>query len=124
MNLYDVIIRVGGSLYNEVEKHSVTAAEVIMLQALHGEDAVRVTKHAGTTDETNAAIRERMADFFGTGRVETGRSGPDLVIKHFGPKNMPLPDRLEGVMHINPQIAKDNAPLPPVKTGGLTSLAG
>ena len=118
MNLYDVIIRVGGSLYNEVEKHSVTAAEVIMLQALHGEDAVRITKHVGTTDEPHAHIRERMADFFGTGHVETSRSGPELVKKHFGPKNMPLPDRLEGVMHINPQIIKDAEPR------GLTSLVG
>lgn len=112
MNLYDVIVRVGGSLYNEVERLSITTAEVVMLQALHGEDSVLRIKHIGMSNEPGAAIRDRMADYFGTGRVESGRSGPDLVAKYFGPKNMPLPDKLDGIEHINPQIAKS----------GLTSL--
>lgn len=107
MNLYDVVVRVGGSLYNEVERFAITAPEVAMLRALHGEDSVRQIKHVGVSDEPDVTIRERMADFFGTGRVETSRSGPELVVKHFGPKTMRLPDRLDGVMHINPQVDKE-----------------
>lgn len=97
MNLYDVIVRVGGSVGNEVEKLAVTAAEVVMFQALHGDDSVRRIKHVGVSDEPDASIRGRMAAYFGTGRVETGYSGLDLVIKTFGPKTMPLPDRVDGV---------------------------
>jgi hypothetical protein len=107
MNLYDVIVRVGGSLSNEVERLAITAPEVAMLRALHGEDSVRQIKHVGVSDEPDATIRDRMADFFGTGRVETSRSGPELVKEHFGPKTMRLPDRVDGVEHINPQIGKE-----------------
>lgn len=121
MNLYDVVVRIGGSLYNEVERFSITAPEVQMLQALHGEDAVRQIKHVGTSNETDISIRERMSDYFGTGRVESNRSGGDLVAKFFGPKTMPLPGRIEGVEHINPQVDKemsgDNVPSPPLNPG-------
>jgi hypothetical protein len=111
MNLYDVVVRVGGSLYNEVERLSITAPEVVMLQALHGDDSVLRIKHVGTSDETDSMIRDRMCDFFGTGRVETARSGPELMKQYFGPKSMPLPDHIDGVTHINPQMAKEVAPI-------------
>jgi hypothetical protein len=93
---YYCVVRVGGSLYNEVEKHGITAAEIIMLQSIHGEDAVRHIKEIGESDENDMSIRDRMANFYGTGHVETGRSGADLVRQFFGPKSMPLPKEVEG----------------------------
>lgn len=112
MNLYNVIVRVGGSLYNEVERLNITAPEVVMLQTLHGDDSIRNITHVGQIEESNASIRERLADYYGTGRIETGRSGGSLVKSCFGPKTMPLPDRVDGVEHlaVSPGFASDPAP--------------
>lgn len=40
MRLYNCKVRLSGSLYNEVQKSNVTAAEVHILKILHGGDAV------------------------------------------------------------------------------------
>jgi hypothetical protein len=40
MNYYDIKLRLAGSLNNEVNKHNVSAPEVMLLNALHGGGAV------------------------------------------------------------------------------------
>jgi hypothetical protein len=115
MKLYDCIVRIGGSLLNEVEKFNVTAPEIIMFQSLHGDDAVREIHPAGESRESDESIRDRMSAYFGTGMIESGRSGADLVRKTLGPKTMPLPKYLEGVEEESylDKRANPDAPKPP-----------
>lgn len=47
MLLYTAKIRLGGSLYNEVPREDLTAAEILVLQALHGNDGVVDIKSTG-----------------------------------------------------------------------------
>ena len=101
MNLYNCVVRVSGSLHNEVPRFGVTAPEVLMLQHLHGEDAVRNITHVGVSDEFDAAIRDRMIAFYGTGTIDSPRSGEALVRQVFGPKMQRLPDTLDGVKHLD-----------------------
>lgn len=53
MKLYECKVRLGGSVADEVRKPTVTAAEINLLQEIHGEDAVvevRETSHTATND--------------------------------------------------------------------------
>lgn len=47
MHLYDCKLRLGGSLYNEVPKPGITAAEITVLRVVHGDDSVVDIVHAG-----------------------------------------------------------------------------
>lgn len=61
MDLFTCEVRLAGSVQNTVYKREVTAAEVDVLRAIHGEDAVVSIELCGTTNAGSAtAERERL----------------------------------------------------------------
>lgn len=100
MQLYECKVRLAGSLLNEVRKHDQTAADVIMLRSLHGEDAVLDVKHTGSVERSSAEQRQRMAENYGTGVFDSSTSGASHMQRVFGPPGMALPVHLGGVEHV------------------------
>jgi hypothetical protein len=47
LKVYNCIVRIGGDIGNTVPKHRITAAEVLVLKRLHGEDSVLDIEEAG-----------------------------------------------------------------------------
>jgi hypothetical protein len=126
MELYTCKVRLGGSMLHEVVAHSmfptddgdvpfknvdqVTAADIIMLRHLHGEDSVLNIKHVGSIKRTDAEQRDLLRQTYGTGEFDSSLSGQMLVQQVFGPAGVKLPQELEGVEHMNkhrPRVVKD-----------------
>jgi len=66
MNLYDALVRPAGQLTHEVPKFSLTAAEVILLRSIHGDDGVvqlRRSKSQGSIHDVTE--RERLKAVYG-----------------------------------------------------------
>lgn len=109
MRLYTGILNIGGSLLNQVPK-TFTAAEAIVLQTLHGTDALN--KIVPTDDEalewspdadfepdakvlrTHAQERERLQMVFGVALRRIPQNNIDGL---FGIASMPLPEKIMGV---------------------------
>lgn len=65
MQTYSGTIRLSGSLYNEVSKSGMTAAEVILLRKIHGADAVVDLEPTGEINRTDNTERRRLEDIYG-----------------------------------------------------------
>lgn len=66
MQLYDCKVRLHGSLYNEVRRFNVTAAEIAVLKILHGDDSV-VEIEPKTFDRKRDDVgeRDRLTHLYG-----------------------------------------------------------
>ncbi len=94
MQYYAGKVRLGGSPLNEVPKDALSAPEVIILQHIHGSDAIvdlrpvksgRVESLAALRDELDMKYRPALAS-------------RNLSITHlFGPDHQPLPTHVPGV---------------------------
>lgn len=69
MKLYSCKVRLSGSLYNEVPKTDVTAAEVTLLQTLHGTDSVVQIYETGKNKVGQSDERSRLIEVYGAGLV-------------------------------------------------------
>lgn len=65
MHLYNCKVRLSGSLYNEVPKTGITAAEIIVLRVIHGDDAVADITPAGEEKKSSAQLRGELALMYG-----------------------------------------------------------
>ena len=106
--LYNVIVRLGGSRYNEVRKSNVTAPEVMLFGSIHGSDSIvdptPTGKFAKTKNDpgdseckkyhsrTQKEERGRLMHIF-EGNDATKRG---FVQRVFGPATVPLPYELDG----------------------------
>ena len=97
MEIYDCKVLVGGSRNNEVRKHSIPAAEVVMLRHIHGDDSVLDLVHVGTSDLADPEVRDLLSLTYGPGDVEISRAGPAILREVFGPPAVPLPRSVDGV---------------------------
>lgn len=107
MEIYDCKVLLGGSRDNEVRKRAITAAEVLMLKYLHGDDHVIEVKHVGTSEIDNAQVRDMLALTYADGADP--KTAP-ILREVFGPPTMPLPTRVDGVTHKSksPDIPVEN----------------
>ncbi len=106
LKTYKARVRIGGSIQHEVHKSGLTKAELLVLQHIHGSDAVldiapdggvamheellpdgRVVSHVRSVDEE----RERIAATYSFSSQERPLRGEQLVSHIFGPKGMPHP---------------------------------
>ncbi|QDP64092.1 MAG: hypothetical protein Unbinned2301contig1004_18 [Prokaryotic dsDNA virus sp.] len=71
MQIANVLISLAGDHRNTVPKLGVTAAEIPVLQMIHGADAVRDIEPAGEIDRANREERARLARTY---RAKEGRS--------------------------------------------------
>ena len=105
MQTYECVVRLGGSLHNEVRKSDVTAAEIIVLRALHGgADTVVHIKPTGRIIREDFDERDRLQAVYGSALAKDPHLGS--LDRLFGHESVALPDSIRGV---------DS--LPPPKTG-------
>lgn len=69
MKLYKAKVRCSGEVKDEVRKKDMTAAEVRLLRAIHGDDAVLEVTETGTVERTESEERERLAKIYGEANV-------------------------------------------------------
>lgn len=88
--LYDVKVRLSGSMLNEVRKEGVTAPEAMVYQSIHGPDSLVEVKPAKgelkTLDSTDRDERQRLAQIF---EISPDKNG--FITKVFGAPTIPLP---------------------------------
>jgi hypothetical protein len=132
MQLYNCVVRHAGNLGMTIHKEDVTAAEIVLLRALHGEDAVINMAETRQTRREHRAERERLAAYYG-----------ERVLADCFPGALSrLPTTLAeagiGVEQDEPETAAEEAehvpspvPLPPAvaerakrAAGGASSLVG
>lgn len=94
MKLYDATVRLGGSISNEVNVYTITAAEIAVLQRVHGDDAVLRISEVGTVkNRTDARERARLATAYPKGMAADGKQpleGNAFINSIFG-VGTPLP---------------------------------
>lgn len=67
-------VALGGDIQNTVPKSNVTAAEIAVLQVIHGNDAVRDIEPVGSIQRSQREERERLRAVYGRARDSEGRS--------------------------------------------------
>jgi len=104
MQLYNCKVRLHGSLYNEVRKDNITAAEIAVLKIIHGQeggiDAVTDIEHTGRKNSSmsDGALREYLNEEYAKGlaAIESVKSLNGV----FGVMGA-LPKQVEGVEHVS-----------------------
>jgi hypothetical protein len=109
MEFYDGLLRLAGNVLNEVHIRGVSAAEVIMLQSLHGEDAVTNLRKVKRTEvappsdilleEANATEAEGWSDRVIRAHLRrkynNWQDEKDKVTSVFGNSMVPLPKAVD-----------------------------
>lgn len=105
MKLFDCKVRLGGSLYNEVPKTGVTAAEIHLFRHLHGTDAVVEITEAGKNNATQAAERERLIEVYADGLVaqQRNKTSPAQALSEIFGVGGRLPETIEGAAKAKPK---------------------
>jgi len=67
----DVLVALGGDIGNTVPKR-VTAAEIALLQVIHGNDAITEVKLIGTVARSQRAERSRLQAIYGNAKNNNG----------------------------------------------------
>lgn len=93
MYRYNIKLRIGGSVLNEIRCRNVCAAEIMILRKLHGSDAVCDIVELKNDSSPHRIEREKLK----------AKYAPDRIVEHrsrirfeqmFGPEHTRLPDRL------------------------------
>lgn len=93
---------------NEVPKDGLTAAEVVLLKQIHGDDAVVELKCTGEVSRADEYERSRLRDIYGAANPRA-----DIIKETFGVEGIQLPQFIPGVRQ-----AEDAEIAPPVKNKG------
>ena len=93
MKLYSCKVRIGGNVLNEVRKENATAAEIVLMRAIHGDDAVLEIEATGKVDRSDADERSRLLE---------AQFDTEVMGRVFGHSALGLPQEIAGV--------KDNIP--------------
>lgn len=97
MQRYKAKIRLGGSVLNEVPKEAMMAPEVLVMRAMHGEDAVVDLAAVDSVEMSNAAVWDYLLAHYGRARILVGNDQLPLLTTLFGaPRVSPLPTKLDG----------------------------
>ncbi len=114
MDYYNIKLRLHGNVNHEVLKQNLSAPEVIVLRAIHGEDGVLDVKYSKTKEVDASEERERLALRYNSA---LSKLEPRTNITHmFGGDYLPLVETLKDVA----KPAKE-APAKTVVTGGRTN---
>lgn len=100
MDLYRGKLRLAGSVMNEVAKVNMTAAEIEVLRALHGADAVVDIVRTGKDGRTSAQERQRLNHLYANpdaNTTESLRKKVEMMRGLFGHDRLPLPETLDAV---------------------------
>jgi hypothetical protein len=97
MHLYRVTVNLNGNSDNQVVKEDVTAAEIRLLQYIHGKSEngkppVENIEHVATTNRTDRQERQRLFQIYRELELDTGAA---IIEKIFGVAGVPLPQVYE-----------------------------
>jgi hypothetical protein len=92
MLTFNAKVRLSGSTQNEVRKFGLTAPEVILLQRIHGEDAVLEIERAGDVVREDYDERQRLNAVYGE-----SKDNRKTIQELFGAEFAPLPKTIPGV---------------------------
>lgn len=118
MKLYTATVRLAGSLSNEVVKSQITAAEIAVLQRIHGADSVRNISEIGAVkNRSDNRERTRLAVEYPKGLAADGKQpleGIAFINSIFG-VGTPLPhvyvepvaDESVEEIEIEPEMAEE-----------------
>lgn len=109
MQTYDLTLNLQGNAMFAVPRYGVLAAEVLVLKALHGPDAIaeieESTDAPEIAGEKDSTIRAWLAEKYGK-----AMGGAELTITSiFGPDHLALPKSIEGA-------TKSSKPAKPART--------
>lgn len=94
MRLYDCHVRLGGKTSNEVPLFAITAAEIIVLRHIHGDDSVVRVEPAGEIHVNQFELRDLLRV-----KYERGDHQHGMIVILLGPDHMNnLPDALDPQM--------------------------
>ncbi len=115
MKFYNIKLRINGSLLHEVIRQKVPAAEVMLLNALHGGNAVVSVTEAGEkafSPRDHRTERRRLEDKYGQGGQK--RSAIEAIRSLFGSVAGALPESVDMAdLTPEPEEVEDlDAPLP------------
>lgn len=79
MQTANILLSLGGDHNNTVPKYGVTAAEIALLQAIHGNDAVTEVEPLGDIQVTNREELERLNGEYGGAKDNQGNRIVELV---------------------------------------------
>lgn len=80
MQSANILLALGGDSGNQVPKFDVTAAEIAVLRAIHGDSAVsEITPAAHDIDRSNTAERARLKAMYGNARDLEGNIVVDVL---------------------------------------------
>lgn len=95
MQTYTAKLRLSGSLFNEVHKTDLTAAEATVLRRLHGDDALVDIKPGKQVDRDDDEERKRLLEIYGKGIARNEKiKSLDVIL---GVPGVALPSRIPGV---------------------------
>lgn len=80
MELYQAEVCIGGLITNTVLKEEVTASEILILQQIHGSDAVRKIKPLGNKQREYQKEYDRLVRSYGPRRVQAVFPGARPVL--------------------------------------------
>jgi hypothetical protein len=95
MDVYKAKVRLTGSMLNEVRREELTAPEILLLQRIHGGDAVLEIEKTGTAKVNHREERERL--YLGYRAAINNKTQTHFVEELFGPNHMDLPTSVPGV---------------------------
>ncbi len=96
MHMFNATVRLMGAIGNEVVKYGLTVPEIIVLQHLHGMDAITKLEHQGEADIDDIDERERLTIEYNDGLANLGDELKTSIAKIFGGDYNALPDKLRG----------------------------
>jgi hypothetical protein len=101
-------VRLGGDMNNEIFKGCVTVAEIALLRAVHGNDAVVKVQATGNDKRPHAAEIDRLKDVYGAKVFETVFPGsyPQLPV-NFKDIGIDAVELLAAPAPKAPKVAKD-----------------
>ena len=86
MQNYKLLVWLNGEMTNQVRKDGITAPEVILMQGIHGIDAILEIQKTTMDKRSHKDERVRLIDKYGEKRVGDA----------FGPSHQRLPVNLDG----------------------------
>jgi len=107
MEVFNAVVRLGGSLQNEVNKYGLTVPEILVLRKIHGDDGVVKIQHVGECFIDDDDERSRLHQIYGTGLEALHEDQKTSVEKMFG-TYAPLPEELKGYEGPRVDVEKDD----------------
>lgn len=93
MHIYSAKIKLGGLLTNEIRKSGLTAAEILVLRRIHGDDALSEIIQVGTVNRSDSKERQRLFGSVGdTTPLYREDQFREVFQNDFGPLPQVLPE--------------------------------